>query len=234
MQAQRSNLLNLPNLFRSRFPAFAFIFPLRSKDIGSIGARLSANDEIFAIFAQHFSNFAVNMYEKVFPSKRFKHTLEFLRKHISTSETILDLGVENPFSAIMKEDGFSVSNTTGEDLDENQNTLRNSNATVVTAFEIFEHLLNPYTILKEIKSEKLFISIPMRLWFSPAYRSKTDLWDRHYHEFEDWQLDWLLEKTGWKIIARDKWTNPVKKIGWRPLLRKFTNRYYIVYAEKVK
>ena len=94
-----------------------------------------------------------------------------------------------------------------------------TNTDVVTAFEIFEHLLNPYTILKEIKSDKLLISIPMRLWFSPAYRSKTDMWDRHYHEFEDWQLDWLLEKTGWKIIDRQKWTNPVKKFGIRPLLR---------------
>ena len=87
-------------------------------------------------------------------------------------------------------------------------------------------------ILNEIKSDKLLISIPMRLWFSPAYRSKTDMWDIHYHEFEDWQLDWLLEKTGWKIIDREKWTNPVKKFGLRPLLRKFTNRYYIVYAER--
>lgn len=174
------------------------------------------------------------MYEKTFPNKRFKHTLEFLQKHTQTSETILDLGVENPFSAIMKEHGFSVANTTGEDLDENQQALQNSDANVVTAFEIFEHLLNPYKILKEIKSDKLFISIPMRLWFSPAYRSKTDLWDRHYHEFEDWQLDWLLEKTGWKIIDREKWTNPVKKFGIRPFLRRFTNRYYIVYAEKVK
>lgn len=113
------------------------------------------------------------MYEKTFPNKRFRHTLEFLRKHISTSETILDLGVENPFSDIMKEEGFPVTNTTGEDLDENQQALKHSTATVTTAFEIFEHLLNPYTILKEIKSEKLFISIPMRLWFSPAYRSKT-------------------------------------------------------------
>ena len=175
-----------------------------------------------------------NMYEKTFPNKRFKHTLEFLKKHISTSETILDLGVENPFSKIMKHEGFSVINTTGEDLDVNQTVFQNQKTAVVTAFEIFEHLLNPYTILNEIKAEKLFISIPMRLWFSPAYRSKTDMWDRHYHEFEDWQLDWLLEKTGWKIIDRQKWTNPVKKIGIRPLLRKFTNRYYIVYAEKIK
>ena len=172
------------------------------------------------------------MYEKTYPNKRFKLTLEFLQKHVATSETILDLGVENPFSKIMKEAGFLVQNTAGEDLDINQNSLQTANTNVTTAFEIFEHLLNPYTILKEIKSEKIFISIPMRLWFSPAYRSKTDMWDRHYHEFEDWQLDWLLEKTGWKIIDRQKWTNPVKKFGIRPFLRLFTNRYYIVYAER--
>jgi len=174
------------------------------------------------------------MYEKTFPNKRFKLTLEFLKKHLTTSETILDLGVENPFSKIMKEEGYQVKNTIGEDLDENQTFIQNQKTDAVTAFEIFEHLLNPYTLLKEIKSDKLFISIPLRLWFSPAYRSKIDMWDRHYHEFEDWQLDWLLEKTGWKIIDRMQFTHPVKKIGFRPLLRMFTNRYYIVYAEKVK
>lgn len=174
------------------------------------------------------------MYENTYPNKRFKLTLEFIKKHIDNSETILDLGVDNPFSKIMKEEGFNVKNTTGEDLDQDQSVFLKQEATVVTAFEIFEHLLNPYTILEAIKAEKLFISIPMRLWFSPAYRSKTDPWDRHYHEFEDWQLDWLLEKTGWKIIDRQKWTNPVKQIGFRPILRFFTNRYYIVYAEKAK
>ncbi|WP_309640214.1 methyltransferase domain-containing protein [Flavobacterium sp.] len=172
------------------------------------------------------------MYENTFPNKRFQLTLAFLKKHIDTQESILDLGVENPFSKIMLAEGFKVTNTSGEDLDQDQSVFKKQAANVVTAFEIFEHLLNPYTILKEIQSEKLFISIPLRLWFSPAYRSKTDAWDRHYHEFEDWQLDWLLEKTGWKIIDRQQWTNPVKKIGIRPLLRLFTNRYYIVYAER--
>ena len=174
------------------------------------------------------------MYEKTFPNKRFKHTLKFLKKHVSTSDTILDLGVENPFSKIMKSEGFSVTNTTGEDLDKDQSVFSKEKTEVVTAFEIFEHLLNPYTILSEIKSDKLLISIPLRLWFSPAYRSKIDMWDRHYHEFEVWQLDWLLKKTGLKIIDSEKWTNPVKKFGIRPLLRKFTPRYYIVYAEKIK
>ena len=174
------------------------------------------------------------MYENTYPSKRFKLTLEFVKKHIDKSETILDLGVDNPLSKIMKDEGFDVKNTNGEDLDKDQSIFGTQETTVVTAFEIFEHLLNPYTILEAIKSEKLFISIPMRLWFSPAYRSKTDPWDRHYHEFEDWQLDWLLEKTGWKIIDCQKWTNPVKQIGFRPILRFFTNRYYIVYAEKIQ
>ncbi|WP_298502078.1 methyltransferase [uncultured Maribacter sp.] len=174
------------------------------------------------------------MYEKTFPSKRFKHTLTFLEKHISTNESILDLGVENPFSKIMIENGYSVENTKGEDLDVDFSALTASKAEVVTAFEIFEHLLNPLTILKEIKANKIVASIPMRLWFSPAYQSKTDPWDRHYHEFEDWQFNWLLEKAGWQIKDSAKWTNPVKKIGIRPLLRYFTPRYYIVYAEKIK
>ena len=174
------------------------------------------------------------MYEKTFPNRRFKITLDFLQKHISKNETILDLGVENPFSKIMKEDGFNVQNTSGEDLDIDQSSLLNKEYSVVTGFEIFEHLLNPFTILNAVKSDKIIISIPLRLWFSPAYRSKTDMWDRHYHEFEDWQLDWLLEKTGWKIIDRTKFTNPVNKIGIRPILRKFTPRYYIIIAERKK
>ena len=174
----------------------------------------------------------ITMYEKTFPNKRFKITLEFLEKHLSKSETILDLGVENPFSTIMKENGFSVKNTTGEDLDNDQSALLNENYSTITAFEIFEHLLNPYTVLQNVKADKILISIPLRLWFSSAYRSKTDMWDRHYHEFEDWQLDWLLEKAGFKIVDSLKFTHPVKKLGFRPLLRWFTPRYYLVYAER--
>lgn len=172
------------------------------------------------------------MYEKTYPSKRFNITLNFLKKHISTQETIFDLGVPNPFSKIMLENGYTVQNTSGEDLDNNQEALQNQQYDVFTAFEIFEHLLNPYTVLENVKCDKILISIPLRLWFSSAYRSKTDKWDRHYHEFEDWQLDWLLEKTGFQIMDRVKFTHPVKKIGFRPLLRWFTPRYYLVYAER--
>ncbi len=174
------------------------------------------------------------MYEKTFPNKRFKHTLSFLQKHINPSESILDLGVENPFSKIMLDEGYKVENTKGEDLDVDFTTVQNSTTDVVTAFEIFEHLLSPFSVLKEIKADKLVASVPMRLWFAKSYQSKTDPWDRHYHEFEDWQFNWLLEKSGWIIKDSAKWTNPVNKLGFRPLLRRFTPRYYIVYAERIK
>lgn len=174
----------------------------------------------------------IKMYEYTFPNKRYKKTLEFLNQHLPKNSTILDLGVENPFSKIMENEGFKVENTKGEDLDFDMLTIENSEAEVVTAFEIFEHLLAPLTVLKSIKADKIVASVPLRLWFSSAYRSKTDMWDRHYHEFEDWQFDWLMEKGGWKVIARDKWTNPTKKLGIRPLFRWFTPRYYIVYAER--
>jgi hypothetical protein len=48
----------------------------------------------------------------------------------------------------MEENGYVVKNTNGEDLDNNQTALQTESYTVFTAFEIFEHLLNPYTILE--------------------------------------------------------------------------------------
>jgi hypothetical protein len=173
------------------------------------------------------------MYKNNFPHKRYKISLDFLKKNIDTSEKILDLGVSNPFSEIMKGSGYDVSNTQGEDLDINFKSIIQSDANVVTAFEIFEHLVAPFNVLREIKANKLIASIPLDLWFAKAYKNSNDSRDRHYHEFEQWQFDWLLEKSGWKIITSYKWTNPTKKIGFRPLLRLFYPRYYIVYAEKI-
>ena len=167
-----------------------------------------------------------------YPHKRYKETLSFLKTHIPASNSILDLGVQNPFSTVMKEEGYKVTNTSGQDLDEDYAVVNTKAFDVVTAFEIFEHLLAPYNVLKAIQADQLVASVPLKLWFSDAYRSKTDKRDRHYHEFEDWQFDWLLEKTGWTIQDRKKFTNPVKKIGIRPVLRYFTPRYYLVYATR--
>ena len=173
------------------------------------------------------------MYEGKFPTKRYKHTLRFLKNVISKEEKILDLGVPNPFSEILTKEGFQVTNTKGEDLDLQTSVVKTEEFDVVTAFEIFEHLVSPFNVLKDIQAKKLVASVPLKLWFASAYKSKTDEWDRHYHEFEDWQFDWLLEKAGWRIVKREKFTNPIKKIGIRPILRRITPRYYLVYAEKL-
>ncbi len=172
------------------------------------------------------------MYENSFPSKRYQITLDFLSKHISKDANILDLGIPNPLSKLMQEKEHKVSNTKGEDLDLETNVVKDDTFDTVTAFEIFEHLVSPLKVLQDIKATKLVASIPLRLWFATAYKSKTDPWDRHYHEFEDWQFDWLLEKAGWEIKDSVQWAHPVNKIGIRPLLRRFTPRYYMVYAER--
>ena len=173
------------------------------------------------------------MYENNFPTRRYEKTLAFLQKHVDPTEKILDLGVSNPFSEILTKQGFQVSNTAGQDLDVDFGIVKSTDAQVVTAFEIFEHMLAPLNLLSAIdQPKKLLASVPLRLWFATAYRSKTDPWDRHYHEFEDWQFDWLMEKSGWVIKDRLQWAHPVQKLGIRPLLRSFTPRYYLIYAER--
>ncbi|MFT7499167.1 MAG: hypothetical protein ACI8QP_001765 [Porticoccaceae bacterium] len=165
-------------------------------------------------------------------NRRYKLTLEFLQKVVPAPATILDLGTRNVFSEIMEQNGYTVINTEGEDLDVLPEVVKKHKVDAVTAFEIFEHLIAPFNVLRAIESTKLVTTIPLNLWFAKAYQSKTDKWDRHYHEFEDWQFDWLLEKSGWEIKETRKWTSPIHKIGFRPILRRYTPRYYAVYCEK--
>ncbi|MBN2636387.1 MAG: hypothetical protein JXR61_08955 [Prolixibacteraceae bacterium] len=172
------------------------------------------------------------MYENNFPVKRYESTLKLFEQFVDKGEPILDLGIPNPFSAILKEKGFTVYNTSGEDLDLHPNIANNFQVQVVSALEILEHLVSPFPLLRSLPGEKLIATVPLKLWFASAYRSKTDDRDRHYHEFEDWQFDWLLEKSGWKIIHREKWKSPTKDIGFRPFLRNITPRYYAIYAVK--
>ena len=147
---------------------------------------------------------------------------------------IYDLGVENPFSEIMKKNNYKVYNSDGQDFDIDFNVNIPDDVEMVTGFEILEHLVSPYPLLSALKPNKLFVTVPLSLWFSKAYKSKNDPRDRHFHEFEEWQFDWLLEKAGWKVIKKEKWTNPSFKLGLRPMLRNFHNRYYAVYAERDK
>ncbi|MCF7814081.1 MAG: class I SAM-dependent methyltransferase [Candidatus Cloacimonetes bacterium] len=167
--------------------------------------------------------------------KRFEKSLNFLLKHEPPPKRILDLGSINPLSHLMQQEGYDVLNTpAGIDLDLNCEILQNYDYDLFTAFEIFEHLVNPFSILKAIKSEKMILSVPLKLWFAKSYWSDTNPYDRHYHEFEPRQLEMLLRKADWKILQQEKWVSVSNKIGIRPLLRRLTFRHMIVYCEKMR
>jgi len=165
--------------------------------------------------------------------KRYQKTLKFVDSVISKDDRILDLGTRNLFSEYLEENGYTVENTGGEDLDNDYSLYAETGADVVTAFEIFEHLLAPYNILRSLKQKKLIASVPLRLWFAEAYWNTGDDWDKHYHEFEIKQFNLLLDRSGWKIIRFETWTSADwRNLGIRPLLRHFYPRYYIVYCER--
>ena len=165
---------------------------------------------------------------------RYQRTISFLKKHIPPPCKILDLGTENMLSEMMKKEGYQVQNTKGENLDLDFKIAAESNVDLITAFEIFEHMLAPFNILNALKVKNLITSIPLKLWFANAYWNENDDWDKHYHEFEPKQFEFLLHKTNWKIISSEKWKSyHPTKIGLRPFLRRFYHRYYIVHCQKI-
>jgi len=165
--------------------------------------------------------------------RRYSKTLEFIKnRNLDKKLSILDLGIENPFTELLKKEGYKIYNTGETDLDLAPEIVKGFNTNVTLALEILEHLVSPFPLLKCLPGDKLVATVPLKLWFSSAYKNPVDKWDCHYHEFEDWQFDWLLEKSGWKIIHTEKWKSPVNSFGIRPFFRKITPRYYAVYAEK--
>jgi len=164
---------------------------------------------------------------------RFQKTFKFTQNIINKESSILDLGVDNNLSKYLKSKGYTIENTLGENLDDNYEIVKAEKFDIVTAFEIFEHMFCPYNLLKSIKAETLIVSVPLKLWFTGAYWNKTDERDRHYHEFEIKQFNFLLEKTGWKIVRSEIWKSANSILGIRPILRYFYPRYYIVHCERV-
>ncbi len=161
--------------------------------------------------------------------RRFAHTLAFMDKASPRPARILDLGTPNTLSERMQAIGFDVQNTEG-DLDENPAIVQGRDVEAVTAFEILEHLVAPFNVLRAIDAPRLFATVPLRLWFAKAYCNPSDAWDRHFHEFEDWQFDWLLDRSGWRVVRTEKWVSYGSVLGVRPLLRRITPRYYAVEA----
>lgn len=132
----------------------------------------------------------------------------------------------------MQSEGYAVTNTSGENLDDDQSAVRQPGYDAVTAFEIFEHMMAPYNVLKAIEAPVLVATVPLKLWFKSAYWNTTDPWDCHYHEFEPKQFILLLERSGWNPEKVIYWKDKAPINGIRPLLRRFWPRYMGVVCSR--
>ncbi len=84
--------------------------------------------------------------------RRYTKTLAFLKKHLPQGSQLLDLGTENPFTPFLKEAGYSVQNTKGENLDDDFKAVAKTACDCVTAFEIFEHLIGSVQCIERVES----------------------------------------------------------------------------------
>ena len=80
--------------------------------------------------------------------KRHFKTISFLKKHLNKNDLILDLGAKNELSGKISSLGYNITNTRGENLDDDYLKYCNKKYDCISAFEIFEHILSPYNILK--------------------------------------------------------------------------------------
>ncbi len=161
---------------------------------------------------------------------RYIVTLKHVLKFFPPESRITDLGNENPFFKCMIENGYHVKSTGNIDLDK---YVIIDHEDCVTSFEVFEHLLNLYMVLKNFRSgTKLLCSVPLKVWFSPEFWNEKNEWDQHFHEFSERQFLKLLIKTDWRVLYAKK-QRIIKRLGIRQLLRIFWPSYLFVYAEKI-
>jgi predicted methyltransferase len=76
------------------------------------------------------------MYPGNYPKRRYRITKAFLEQTISKQEKIIDLGVVNPFSEVLKKEGYNITNTTGEDLDIDTQAVQDNNYEVMVCISI--------------------------------------------------------------------------------------------------
>ena len=88
-------------------------------------------------------------------NQRHRKTLKLVKLIIPKGSKIFDLGASNRMANYMRSESFDVrSNTPEKNFDIDQSEISNLSAVsqYTTSFEVFEHLLNTYAVLKAIKS----------------------------------------------------------------------------------
>ena len=89
------------------------------------------------------------------PVNRYNKTLKMLNKVCPSPSVILTLGIRNPFSDIMEKTITKCTTQVDRTLTQTKVDIPDD-VDLVTGFEIIEHLVSPYTLLKNINAKKIF------------------------------------------------------------------------------
>lgn len=133
----------------------------------------------------------------------------------------LDIGDRTPATALLEAHFACRFDTTSADLDTEPLGLPNRYS-VVTAFEVIEHLYNPLYLLLQIRdvldpgpSSRLFLSTPA---WKPGFLQSPE----HFHEMPKRSLDALIARAGFEVVRNAEFgiRFPLFCLcGIRPMLR---------------
>lgn len=155
--------------------------------------------------------------EPSYSKSRTTQTIKYCA--IPKGSTVLDIAAKNDLSKqLAVEKSVNVINTTS-DLDYSIAPEKFGVFNYATCFEVIEHLLNPRLFFDNLH---LVTTSDVVLYLSYPSRPKM-MWnnDEHFHEYDRMRFEYLLEKTGWKIIGEKKIYVLRFPNGIRPLIRNF-------------
>ena len=154
-------------------------------------------------------------------SVRWQHTLDFIRRS-SFSCTVtsqgLDLGDRTPFTASLEQLFGCTFENSKVDLDL---ASLDGSFSVITAFEVLEHLYNPLHALLEVKrllignNARLYVSMPLR---KPLCLASSD----HFHEMSRQSALSLFTRAGFRVVRSEEFRiRPLLfyLTGLKPLMR---------------
>ncbi|MEI6756578.1 MAG: class I SAM-dependent methyltransferase [Chlorobium sp.] len=154
-------------------------------------------------------------------SVRWRKTIDFLGHSDHSGRVFqrgLDLGDRTPLTNSLEQLFGCRFDNTAVDLD--TEPLKGS-FSVVTAFEVLEHLYNPLHALLEVRGilegegSRLFVSMPLR---KPLFLASPD----HFHEMSRHAASSLFKRAGFRVVRSERFRIRQRLFyltGLKPLLR---------------